>query len=40
MKLRTTVLTLLAGAMPAIAQAQARTAADYMAAIEGKQSAP
>ena len=40
MKLRTTVLTLLAGALPAIVQAQARTAADYMAAIEGKQSSP
>lgn len=38
MKLRTTVLTLLAIALPVAATAQVRTAADYMAAIEGAQS--
>ena len=38
MKLHTTVLTLLAIVLPASAHAQRRTAADYMAAIEGAQS--
>ena len=38
MNLRTTFLTLLTIALPAAAAAQARTAADYMAAIEGRQS--
>jgi CubicO group peptidase (beta-lactamase class C family) len=37
MKLRTTVLVLLALALPAAARAQTRSAADYMAAIEGAQ---
>jgi CubicO group peptidase (beta-lactamase class C family) len=40
MKRHATVLTLLAIALPAGATAQGRTAADYMAAIEGAQSAP
>ena len=38
MKPHTTVLTLLAIALPAAAQAQTRTTAEYMAAIEGAQS--
>ncbi|MGH7459515.1 MAG: serine hydrolase [Longimicrobiales bacterium] len=38
MKVPTTVLALLALALPAAAPAQTRSAADYMAAIEGKQS--
>ena len=38
MKVHTTVLTLLAFTLPAAAPAQTRTAADYMAAIEGAKS--
>jgi len=38
MKVRTTILTLLAIALPAAASAQTKSAADYIAAIEGAQS--